>query len=109
MKLLYCEQCGDIFNLKVGKLKSCACGNVKGLYVDNWYAVTNGRGHAIAIGNGSFRQALYKKHYMEAEGKDYDRETYLNDCRVEYCWIRPNDGEGNPHSSVEEDMSKYEK
>lgn len=106
MKLLYCETCGDIFNLRLRRMKSCSCGKVKGMYVNNWEAISNGEGHSIAIGNGSFTKALYQKCIMEdtMEGKngEYDRQKYLEDCRVEYCWIRPNDGNGNPHSFIQE-------
>ncbi len=34
MKLLYCEHCGDMFNL-TGKMKKCSCGKTFGKYTDD--------------------------------------------------------------------------
>lgn len=39
MKLLLCQQCSDIFNLRLGHEKSCRCGQTKGRYVDELNAV----------------------------------------------------------------------
>lgn len=58
MKLLYCTNCGDIFNLNL-KEKKCSCGKTKGKYNDNLNAIYDGE-HAVplGIGNSSFNQAL---------------------------------------------------
>jgi hypothetical protein len=112
MKLLYCDVCDDIFNLTGTRVKTCHCGRVKGVYINHSEAITNGKGHSLAIGNGSFMSALYKKIQMKSTGVDYDRKDYLEQCRVEYCWIRPNEGNGNPHQFVrkedDEDFTEAE-
>jgi len=58
MKLLYCTNCGDIFNLNL-KLKECSCGETKGLYVNTQDAVYSGE-YAVFLGidNTSFHEAL---------------------------------------------------
>ncbi len=103
MKLLYCYNCGDIFNLSVKGEKQCSCGTVKGGYIDYRNAVTNGKGACIAIGNGSFEHALYE---LYSAGNEMERDDYKNICRVEYCWVRPHEGTGNPNSKVENDEER---
>ena len=100
MKLLYCDVCGDIFNLTGIRVKECHCGNVKGVYISHSDAITNGNGHSIAIGNGALHTALFRKTVMEKKDENFDRRTYLKDCNIEYSWVRPNEGEGNPHQFV---------
>lgn len=91
--------CGDIFNLRVGRVKSCNCGTVKGVYVDPSNAIVNGKGHSLAIGNGSFQQAIYNKYCLEQDGGG-NRDKFMEDCRIKYSWVRPNEGEGNPHTII---------
>jgi len=90
MKLLYCPQCQDVFKL-AHKERACACGAVTGRYLDNVEAVTNGRGVSLAIGGGSLRDSI-------------DHMCSISDpARVWYpvmCWVRPNEGPTNPHTSV---------
>ena len=57
MKLLYCLNCGDLFNLAM-KEKSCGCGKTKGRYVDNLNAQYEGKTQPVGISNGSFRHAF---------------------------------------------------
>lgn len=97
MKLLYCYDCGDIFNLQRYE-KECRCGMVKGGYINSSDAITNGKGVSIAIGNGSFQSALYELYKI---GDELNRDDYIKMCRVDYCWVRPHEGSGNPHSKVE--------
>lgn len=56
MKLLYCLDCGDLFNL-TSKDKACGCGKTKGKYIDNLNAEYEGNAQPIGIANGSFRTA----------------------------------------------------
>ena len=108
MKLLFCELCFDVFKLDYEQ-RSCKCGNVTGRYVDNTYAETNGKGYSLAIGNGSLMSSLVKLNMLKerekrSDGKvNYDRDTYIEDCKIHYAWVRPNDGEGNPHTKVVND------
>lgn len=102
MKLLYCDICGDIFNLTGDRVKSCVCGAVKGVYINQRDAIVNGKGHSIAIGNGSFHSAIMNKYRLEQD-KGGNRSKYQTDCRVDYTWIRPHEGEGNPHTIIADD------
>jgi len=56
MKLLYCEHCGDLFNL-TNEEKTCKCGKAKGKYFGNLYAEVSG-GIPIGIQNFSFFNAI---------------------------------------------------
>jgi hypothetical protein len=58
MKLLFCKNCHDIFNLNF-KLKSCTCRRTKGKYIDNINAIYFGE-QSIPLGfnNFSFAEAL---------------------------------------------------
>ena len=89
-----------LFKLSMNNKKSCECGFVNGKYTDNVNSVTNGNGISIAIGNGSLLQAIQK---MKNINKNQDRRFFIDNCRIEFAWIRPNDGEGNPHSSIQEE------
>ena len=101
MKLLFCSNCNDIFNLN-HKEKRCGCGKVSGKYIDNINAVTNGKGYSLAIGNGSFDIAL-NSSILYTKGKEkINREFYLDNCKFT-AWCRPNEGSGNPHMKVEEE------
>lgn len=97
MKLLFCEYCGDIFNLS-RTLKECSCGLVKGKYDDDLYARVNGNGKSLAIGNGSFKNALWGKAQFEYARRDgMPLSTFL-------AWARPHEGPMNPHTIIDEDL-----
>ena len=98
MKLLYCSSCHDVFKLNVGVKRTCMCGRVWGEYTDDCYAITNGKGISLAIGNGSLLNAIYG---FQRIGDTLERDEYVNseDVRV-FCWVRPNAGSGNPHTKV---------
>lgn len=99
MKLLFCPACWDIFKLDYDP-RQCKCGKTTGHYVDNVNAVTNGQGISLAIGNSSLADAVHK---LCAAGEPHSRRNCINDFRVEYCWVRPNEGTGNPHTRVVSD------
>jgi hypothetical protein len=64
MKLLYCLQCGDIFNLGL-VVKTCSCGSTKGVYKeDRLHAVYSGE-YAVPLGfsNPSMMRAL--RHWKD--------------------------------------------
>ena len=85
MKLLYCFDCNDIFNLRRVK-RECTCGKVKGRCIDNTYAITNGQGLCLAIANPDLMTCLR-----------YIRENRVMPIR---CWSRPHEGKDNPHTSI---------
>ena len=102
MKLLFCDKCCDIFKLDEEPRK-CKCGEVTGRYLDNRYAVTNGKGFSIAIGNGSLMNAIIKMVKLELDHDDNDRQDFIKNCKISHAWLRPNSGPGNPHITVMED------
>ena len=102
MKLLFCDKCSDVFKL-VFTLQSCECGQVSGKYIDIKTAVVNGKGYSIAIGNGS----LMGKCGALLNEDLQDRDHYFNDFQV-CCWIRPHEGQGNPHTHIDKNLGKEE-
>lgn len=105
MKLLYCPDCGHVFSLSFN-LRSCDCGKVVGRYDTNGEsAEVNGAGFALAIGNGSLRDAIYRAISMQSKPES-NRTDYRDQCRVEYCWIRPHEGDGNPHTRINKDLRR---
>src|SRR6187551_608686 len=100
MKLLMCEDCNSIFNLS-RKWKQCECGKTGGKYLeDGINAIVSKDSISIAIGNGSFINALGEMRYIELKKSEKaNREFYLNNARF-IAWVRPNEGPGNPHTKV---------
>jgi hypothetical protein len=68
---------------------------VKGRYIDETYAEVNGKGFSLAIGNGSLFKAIGKMGSVH----ELTKEGFEQTCQVE-CWIRPHEGEGNPHTAI---------
>lgn len=99
MKLLMCDECGDIFNLQM-VVKSCSCGHTVGRYIDNERAEVNGNGYSLAIGNGS----LYKGIVRGVDLKEDPRPFELKDDGSILCWARPHTGPANPHTIVNPDL-----
>ena len=110
MKLLMCTTCTSIFNLS-RKLKSCECGEVRGMYEqDGSHAVTNGKGVTLAFGNGSVLSAVQA---ATAPGELPDwrdnpawREWYANrpGKNLFLAWARKADGASNPNSSIDPNL-----
>lgn len=102
MKLLYCVTCEDVFKLDI-ELRVCRCGIVKGRYINNEKAESNGKGISIAIGNGSLRNAIegMKQLYLSSKGEG-SRSEYIEagNGKISHAWVRPNTGEGNPHMII---------
>ena len=71
MKLLYCPDCNDMFNLSLSA-KTCSCGKVSGMYTDNLNAIYNG-GIPFCINNQDFVEAIDAQTYnnMEAPNAFY--------------------------------------
>lgn len=100
MKLIYCLNCGDMFNLKFHN-KACSCGQCTGRYVDNSYAEITGPCVSVGIGNISFTKAL---HALGGISADVTRAECIRECFVA-CWLRPNTGIANPHTKKVEKLS----
>ena len=98
MKLLFCEKCEDLFKLDIGKLRTCSCGRVKGKYVNNSEAVVNGKGYSIAIGNGALLGAAHHLNKLDTKGT---RNYFIENNSIMYCWVRPHEGNGNPHTKID--------
>lgn len=97
MKLLFCENCWDVFKLKTSEERSCECGKVRGGYdKDGHHAWTNGKGISLAFNNHHIYPAIQKMKALQANGK-YD--DFYSEAQIA-CWVRPNDGAGNPRSVI---------
>ena len=97
MKLIVCLECADVFQLRVSDMRYCDCGACSGMYnADRTTAVVSGPAISLAIGNGSLINAIYK---LKQSGMDKDRDWYIDECKVTHCWVRPNSGPGNPHTT----------
>lgn len=94
MKLLFCPNCGTMFSLPLREIGQCKCGLVKGRYTDRKYAETNGEGVCVAIDNNTLFYALNRN-------KNNKEEAY--DIRA---WIRPHEGEYNPHTTINEKLGE---
>ncbi len=93
MKLLFCLECHDLFNLSYRE-KSCSCGACSGRYVNSIDAVVNGCGVSLAIGTGSLQLAIARLAGMAGDRKDFIENNSV------LCWVRPHEGQGNPHTRV---------
>lgn len=100
MKLIFCEECWDIFKMAM-ESRSCACGKCTGRYLEDGHkAETNGRGVQLAIGNGSLLNAIAGMRRHESEGIGHDKEAYIDHGRISHAWCRPHEGPGNPRCKV---------
>lgn len=99
MKLAICSECRDGFFLSYER-RSCHCGLTWGQYDSNGAtAVIGGPAVSVALGNGSVRVAEQEMVALrESTSNTADRAAYLLNARIEYAWIRPNSGPGNPHT-----------
>ena len=73
MKLLFCEHCGDIRSLHVGKLVTCRCTRSSGRYrADEITAEVSGPCLVLGISNPSFWNA------RDAQKEKGDRDDRMN-------------------------------
>lgn len=110
MKLIQCLKCQDIFNLNY-KEKSCTCGEVNGRYTDDSHAEVSGVHMAVAIGNGSYRNAF---NAAPDETSDWRYDGRLEKVSALFKqlnalvptmfmgWVRMPDGPTNSHSKIKE-------
>jgi len=103
MKLLMCDRCGDVFNLKM-ELKSCGCGRTKGRYVNNEEAVVNGEGISLALGNGSLQEAMYAVWSVKEDFRKSAKSVWDRHPTSLIAWVRPHEGPANPHTTVVKEL-----
>lgn len=89
MKLLFCPKCQDLFRLDF-ELKTCKCGEVKGMYTGKTLSETNGKGLCLAIDNNDILRVL--------------RSGPVETKKPIECWFRPHSGELNPNSKVNPEL-----
>lgn len=77
MKLLYCPDCGDLFNL-TEEMKFCTCEATSGRYTDNLNAVYSG-GIPIGFANSSFARAM-REQPESGMGKTFEAFVIPKSC-----------------------------
>lgn len=114
MKLVYCQKCGDVFNLRDNK-KTCSCGAVSGKYIDEEHAEVSGEHIALAIGDGSFCLAVSDiSSGVDAisDWRSDDRETAILTLYwqmrelvpgIILAWVRPPTGPTNYYTKVQQE------
>lgn len=81
MKLLYCNQCADLFNLSRDP-RTCECGASSGAYEsDGWHAWVTGPVTPLGFENGSFDAALLNQP-GSGEGKRFDAFVIPKECET---------------------------
>ena len=98
MKLIYCEHCGDLFNL-THTMKYCSCKKVFGRYIDDRNAEVSEASISIGMGSGSFRNAIFRLR-NGANFKHYNREQAKAFGAIEHFWVRGNTAPSNPHTTI---------
>lgn len=103
MKLLYCTNCDDVFKLKLDEMRYCECKKVFGRYINNVEAEVSEDAISLAIGNGSLMLSISEMmHTRKVTNDQAPRGQYYikGSGKIEYAWVRPNEGVGNPHCKV---------
>lgn len=104
MKLLFCDYCGDIFNLALRRVKSCSCGRTKGWYIDNSRAEVNGHGYSLAMGTGSLHMAVAAVNGMKEDWRKPDDDVWRRHPTTIIAWARPHTGPANSHTKIVPDL-----
>lgn len=103
MKLLFCQNCEDVFKLDMKKMRYCKCGKVYGRYINSAEAEVSESAISLAIGNGSLLESIEDmRRHQQANYDKARREDYyeLGQGNILFAWVRPNTGPGNPHSKI---------
>ena len=77
MKLIYCPDCSDLFNLVVGKKRVCSCGASHGSYTNNLEATYGGTAIPIGINNSDFNVALYNYQTKRLTREELDFKAFF--------------------------------
>lgn len=103
MKLLLCEHCHDIFKPGLGTFRSCQCGRVSGRYINDKEAEVSAATISIGIDGHSLAQAIADmKRHRDQTGNTASEQDYYKpgNGAINYVWVRPNTGPGNPHTRI---------
>lgn len=103
MKLIICVECNDVVALR-RTMRRCECGKTYGRYrSDGLTAEVSENAVSLAIGNGAIVSAIANLRLKQSDKrymKNCTREDWIRDGAIAYAWLRPNEGSGNPHTSV---------
>jgi hypothetical protein len=82
MKLLRCGLCGDVFSLHL-EMRSCHCGDTKGMYLEDCVSAIYYGEHAKPIGfaNNSFKSALVNQP-ERGLGEDFKAFVIPKECET---------------------------
>ena len=106
MKLIFCKSCWDVVKLDKEK-RTCKCGAIEGYYNEDGHtACVSENAISLAIGNDSLIQAIAQMEFYKPHMQDRDKHFYIENSRIEYCWVRPNCGNGNPRTVLIKDEKK---
>jgi hypothetical protein len=94
MKVIYCEQCHDLFKLTRRELRQCKCGRVKGKYRTKKYAEVSENAVSIKIPNGSIENAIRRMQRLKKDKPKSKDKNYKAHSAIP-AWVRPNSGPGN--------------
>jgi hypothetical protein len=83
-------------------LRSCACGKVKGRYLNELDAETNGEGHCIGIDNYTLKEATNLLDQAIEQGATIKQG--LRPMFMIWCWAMPHEGTANPTTKVNKDL-----
>ena len=98
MKIIYCEHCGDLFNLQ-RTMKYCSCKKVFGRYIDDRNAEVSEASISIGIGTGALRNAIFRLR-NGLNFKFLNREQAKEFGEIKHVWIRGNTLPSNPHTTI---------
>ncbi len=102
MKLVYCQDCQDLFKLSY-VTRVCECGRVYGRYLNNEEVEVSPTTISIAIGNTDLRAAIEAMQIQALlTGNTASKAAYYQPEHglIKRAWVRPNCGPGNPRSRV---------
>lgn len=104
MKLLYCEDCQDLFKLGMEE-KICECGKVKGAYDSNGRtAWTNGKGISVAVDNNTFSRSVSHIRHTLRFSYTVTEDKYNYPKKWQFtAWVRPNNGFFNDRTRIVEE------
>ena len=83
MKLLYCNECGDVFSLRY-EWKTCSCGLSLGKYTNELDGVYLGPCTTLGFANASFVGAIKKqpkKYQGPGTGERFEAFIIEKNCR----------------------------
>lgn len=89
MKLIHCNQCGEVFSLRLGEWKTCRCESSGGKYVDIVWAIYYGPCFVFGMNNYDLEKASDASGRFSAEWY-----TILEGCHI--TRVKGKEGENEP-------------